>query len=402
MKSAATLLLAAVFTVACQTTGGSGASSANHIVIASDLPASGFGGEAAVAQQAIAFAIRQQGSIAGFKLDYWPLDDSLGAVESEARGPENVEQMIAERQVLGMVGPWNSDVAFYEIPVANPAGLAMVSPSTTNPCLTVDLSLCRGFPQRSLPNNFFRIAAPDPLQGRGMARFAANRLHVARVAVFNEWGPVGNLIIDEFAAELARTGGKVVHREDIEAGTSDFTIFLRAAKAQNADAVYAVGDAPDRACVARAEMSKLLPGAAFLSTDGVTRDPQCVDDAVDTTGMFSTFVDVTPMDNGDPNVAAYLKAYPKASDVTIYTFAAYDCARILIAAIAAAIAANHGIFPTRAQVLDEVANTNDFKGVTGTYSFDANGDATSPLMAIWTVQNGRWVYLQQISADKPS
>jgi hypothetical protein len=37
--------------------------------------------------------------------------------------------------------------------------------------------------------------------------------------------------------------------------------------------------------------------------------------------------------------------------------------------------------------------------VTGTHSFDANGDPISPLMSIYEVQNGRWVYQQQIDAS---
>ena len=35
-----------------------------------------------------------------------------------------------------MIGPFDSAVARLEIPIANAAGLAMVSPATSNPCLT--------------------------------------------------------------------------------------------------------------------------------------------------------------------------------------------------------------------------------------------------------------------------
>jgi ABC-type branched-subunit amino acid transport system substrate-binding protein len=82
-----------------------------------------------------------------------------------------------------------------------------------------------------------------------------------------------------------------------------------------------------------------------------------------------------------------------------YIFAAYDCARLLIDAISRAIDANAGRIPTRLQVLQAVAHTQGFKGVTGTYSFDANGDAISPLMSISEVQNGGWVYLRQVDAS---
>jgi branched-chain amino acid transport system substrate-binding protein len=100
-------------------------------------------------------------------------------------------------------------------------------------------------------------------------------------------------------------------------------------------------------------------------------------------------------------VQAYRNAFPKTSNVGLntYTFAAYDCARLLIDAISRAIQANAGRIPTRLQVLNAVAHTEGFKGVTGTYSFDANGDAISPLMSISEVKNGGWVYLGQVDAS---
>jgi hypothetical protein len=43
--------------------------------------------------------------------------------------------------------------------------------------------------------------------------------------------------------------------------------------------------------------------------------------------------------------------------------------------------------------------TSQFHELAGTYSFDANGDAVSPLMAVYQVKSGQWVYLQQIDAS---
>ena len=57
----------------------------------------------------------------------------------------------------------------------------------------------------------------------------------------------------------------------------------------------------------------------------------------------------------------------------------------------------YGSLPNRAQVLDAVAHIQ-FTGVTATYSFDANGDATAPLMEIYYVQNGAWVNKGKIDA----
>ena len=411
MKALAPLLLAGILLAACN---GAGTTSAHaDIIIASEMPISGFMADPAIAEQAIAFAIKQQGSIEGFNLGYWSFDDALGADANAARGIENLRQMIAVHPVLGMVGPYNSSVAVYEIPAANQANLAMVSPSTTSTCLTLSFPFCDVQPKTlrsNQPNNYFRLAAPDALQGRGMARYASDTLKVKRVAAFNQnWGPGGDQIINEFRNEFARSGGQLVLQGAIAASENpDFSKFLDEARANGAEAVYAVGDSTGHVCAALAQMRVRLPGAYFLGTDGIAEDKTCLNDAGGTNidGMVATYVDVDPRTSTDPavnnEVKAYLKAYPSPSDVSIYTFAALDCARLLIDAIRRAIVLNHGNLPTRMDVIAQLAATQGFKGLTGIYSFDGNGDALSPMMSIHQVKDGKWGYLEKIDVSAHS
>ena len=108
----------------------------DQIIIASDLPTSGFEAGVRPMEQAIEFAIRQQGSIGGFKLGYWSLDNSLAADANQVRAVGNVERMIAERRVLGMIESYTSGISFQVIPVANPSDLVMVSLRASDFCLT--------------------------------------------------------------------------------------------------------------------------------------------------------------------------------------------------------------------------------------------------------------------------
>ncbi|HEV2028913.1 MAG TPA: branched-chain amino acid ABC transporter substrate-binding protein [Candidatus Dormibacteraeota bacterium] len=407
IRALAPLVLLGLVATGC-TPGGNASTAPDQIIIASDLPVSGFEAGARPMEEAIEFAIHEQGSIGGFKLGYWSLDNSLAANANAVRAVGNVERMIAERRVLGMVGPYTSGVAIQAIQVANPSDLVMVSPTVTDFCLTRAASHCDPMPfctgHAGCAVNLFRITPPDPIQGMAMARYAAANLNVKRVAAVNELGADGNQYIKEFAAELTSAGGELVFQDDFEAGTTDFTGFLNTAKNKGAQAIYVVGYGNDRICSVRAQMNTLLPEAYFLATDAVMDEPSpCIKDAVDPVRMLTTHADVDPTASPDSSVKAhvdaYLKAHPKASDVSGYTFAAYDCARILIDAIARAIQSNHGAIPTRAQVVAAVAQTHEFKGVTGTYSFDANGDAQFPMMSIMEVRDGKWVYLQKIDAS---
>lgn len=415
MKNLVPLVLLALLVTACQS--GPSPNSSPDILIASNLTTQGPNFSNVIQlEQAIRLAINRQDHIQKFKLGYLPFEDYLGGVPSQTKGVQNVKQMIANARVLGMVGPFGSSVAYSEIPVANPSDLVMLSPSNTDECITrLNPNCPSGAPpwqQSSHPNNYFRIAGPDSAQGRAMARYISTSLGVKRVAAFNEWGTDGRLMIKAFGDELTHTGGKLVFSQDLAGGTTTFKTFLATAKAAGAEAIYAVGNV--HVCAARAQMTKTFPkGAYFVGVDGlvdrsgysteIAVDDSCIKDAVgNSDGMLTTFGDVDATHNADEAsmsvVAAYRKAYPKSKDISIYTFAAYDCARILIEAITRAIDANGGKVPTRAQVVAAVANTH-FEGITGTYSFDAHGDALSPLMSIYKVENGRWVFLKAIDAS---
>jgi branched-chain amino acid transport system substrate-binding protein len=414
LTSVVSVIALAQLAMACQT--GPPSPGGDEIVIASDLATTGGNEDFGLPiQQAIELAVRHQGHIAGFKLVFMPLDDTLGTAPSATKGVQNVMRMISDSRVLGMIGPATSKTAYAEIPVANAANLVMLSPSSTNICITLPAPYCSAPPadlRTNGPSNYFRIAPPESVQGRAMARFATDTLKLQRVAAFNEWVDEGAFVIDSFRDELIRRGGTLVLRPTLPSGTLDFTRFLEEARASRAQAIYAVsGDVSDRVCVAAAQAKTVFPeGVYFLGTDVLVDDASCIKDALNAAnGMVGTLPDVDLTQSKDEAaqtaVKAYRNAFPKTSNVGLntYVFAAYDCARLLIDAISRAVQANAGRIPTRLQVLQAVSRTQRFKGVTGTYSFDANGDAISPLMSISEVQNGGWVYLRQLDASaKPS
>src|SRR5207249_7420396 len=95
----------------------------------------------------------------------------------------NVRKFAPASAAVAMSGPFDAWVPRKESPIANAAGLAMVSPATSNPCLTRDVFLpavlnpartditCKdaGLPaaselRPSHTNNYFRLTTTDELQ----------------------------------------------------------------------------------------------------------------------------------------------------------------------------------------------------------------------------------------------
>jgi branched-chain amino acid transport system substrate-binding protein len=401
--------VAALAAMACGGSSGtsSGAdTSKGEIIIASDLPTSGADASSGLpAQNGAQFAVQQTAAIKGFKLTFLPFDDAVNGVHDPQKGAQNVNQMLANSKVLGMVGPFNSNVARAEIPVANNASLAMISPSNTNECLTQTFDYCNPKPAALRPtgkNNYFRVAAADTFQGPGMADYAIDVLQVKKAATWSDNETFGKGVADNFDKEFKKKGGTIVARQDFDVKTTnDFRNFLNQAKAAGAQGIYAGATSATKGCIPRAQMKGLFnPDIFYMGPDGIS-DSQCIKDAGDQANdkMYSTngAADATQNPEAKATIDAYKKQFPKKEDTAAYTFPSYDCAKILIDAIGRAIDANGGKAPSRQQVVDAMAATKNLKLLTGTYTFDKNGDPTAPTLAYYQLKGTPldWTFVKQ-------
>lgn len=384
------------------------AASGGEIIIASDLPTSGADASSGLpTQNGAAFAVSQLKTYKGITITFKPFDDTVNGVHDPQKGAQNVQQMLSDPKVLAMVGPFNSNVARAEIPIANNGPLAMMSPSNTNECLTQTFPYCDPQPKALRPtgkNNYFRIAAPDTVQGPAMADYILKTLKLTKVAVFSDNETFGKGVADNFVKRLTAGGGTLTNRSDFDwKTTNDFKPFINDAKAKGAQAIYAGATSATKACIVRSQMAGILD-VPFTGPDGIG-DDQCLKDAgSNTANMYFTNAAGDANQNPDAasTVAAFKQAYPKASDVGAYTFPAYDCAFILLDAIKRAIDANGGKVPSRQQVIDAVQATSGLKGTVGTYAFDANGDPKSATMAFWKTKGtpAAWTFESQFSVGQ--
>jgi len=395
------------------------------IEIGSDMPTSGADASWGLpTQYGEAFAIAQAGSVRGFTLKFVPYDDAVNGLHDATKGAENVQLMVADHQLLGMVGPFHGSVAPAEIRVANAAGLAMISPANHDDCLTIPFDYCPtydGFTPASLRptgiNNYFRIAAADAFQGPAIADFAYDTLGLRRIAVWDDMASfgTGTVAADAFAVEFVKKGGSVVARKGFDTSTQkapDFRSWLKSAKAAGAQAIYAGADSRTYGCIARAQSQGIFPADSYyLGPDYISghnygiADQQCVTDAgaMANDHMYASVVvgdaDLNP--SAAATVAAYKRAHPDPADMNAFTFAGYDAAAILIDAIGRAIDANGGKVPTRQQVVDQLAQTTNYKGLTGTYTFNADGDPTTPTLQIQQDQGGTWTPIKNATVAGP-
>src|SRR6058998_2937346 len=221
-----------------------GGADKGEIIIASDFPTSGADRASGRGPEAgVAYAVQLTPTIKGLKITHKPYDDSVNGVHDPQKGAQNFNDMVGNSKILGVVGPFNSNVARAAIPVANRAGLVMISPANTNECLTQTFSYCDPQPAALRPtgkNNYFRIAAPDTVQGPAMADFAIDTLKAKKIAIWSDNETFGKGVADNFGKRVTAKSGTVVVRQDFDVkSTNDFRPFLQRAKDAGAQAIYA-------------------------------------------------------------------------------------------------------------------------------------------------------------------
>ena len=369
-----------------------------------------------------ALAIAQADSVRGFRLRLVPYDDTEQGAWSADAGADNMQKMVADPRMLGMLGPLRGPVVQSELPIANQAALAMVSPTVTELCLTHPFGRCslfntqsdsQAYALRLRPtgkNNYFHLAATDDLQGPAMAEFAYNRLNLRRIAVVDFASAFGSFASDSFVAAFTRAGGAVVARQSFDLAPGpvapDFRPWLRQVKAANAEAIYTGGLDFDQVGPLSQSGGILGPNFYYLGIDelpDVSPVHGIVESAAERGSLNDHFYASrgigAPYLNAEAasTIAAFAKLHPDPAENYSVALAGYDAATILIDAIGRAIDANGGKIPSRQQVVDQLSKTENFHGLTGTYSFTADGDPVTSTLQIVQYRAGAWTALTNMT-----
>lgn len=334
--------------------------------------------------------------IAGFTVQANVLDDAVNGVHDPAQGVKNLQALANDPAVVGVVGPFNSNVARAEIPQSNSLGIALVSPANTNPTLTKGpdaLSLRSTHPDQI---TYFRVCTTDDIQGPAGATFEYKQLGKRKAYVVDDNETYGLGLANAWADTFTKLGGTVLGHDHITQQQQDFHALLTRVAGRNPDIVFYGGTTSTGGGLMRKQTgdSSLGP-VTFAGGDGI-QDQQFITDA----GAMADNVYATV---ASPNAAKlpaaqkFIKDYQAmfGQPVGPYSAQAYVAAMVIIHATAEAIKANGGAQPTRDQVLAQLRKTKDFTSITGTFSFDQNGDTTARIISFYEAKKGQWVFVTQ-------
>ncbi|WP_431678012.1 branched-chain amino acid ABC transporter substrate-binding protein [Kitasatospora sp. KL5] len=313
------------------------------------------------------------------------LDDK----KSPQEGQQNATALVADKSVLGVVGPLNSGVAQSMQQVFESASLVEVSPANTNPALTqgekFETEKKRTF------KTYFRTATTDAIQGPFAAQYAYTDLGKKTAYLIDDKKTYGVGLVGAFQKEFTKLGGTIKGQDHIDENNLDFSAVVTKAKAAGADVIYYGGEYPQSGPLSD-QLKKAGVTAPVFGGDGMY-DPEYINKAnKNANGDFATSVGapVESLDSAKKFVADY-KAAGYSDPYAAYGGYSYDAAWSIIQAVKAVVADNGGKVPSdaRAKVVTAMSKVS-FEGVTGKVGFDEYGDAVNKQLTVYTVKDGAW------------
>ncbi len=332
--------------------------------IFSHFPMTGdFGNTGTDLTNAVDLAIRQLAEplrTLGYAVELVSYDDQNEIDQAVA----NANEIVADPDILCGVGHYFSRVTIQTSEIYHKAGLAIVCPSCTNPTVTE---------RKYVEVN--RVVGRDDMQGKAGAQFIKEQ-GLSTVFVITQNSDYALKNADSFKKEARRINITVVGDMKTDV-MENFESFITRVLNTEAAAVYFSTTTSDQAGAFFREARAAGYLGLFLGPDGLN-SPALPNAAgpllVDGAGTYFT------------STAAQAKDYPETlkfrddfetafgSQPMIFIPQAYDATGVCMQAIEQASLAKNGEIPTRKEVANAIRSLAEYKGITGTFSFNKEGD----------------------------
>lgn len=276
--------------------------------------------------------------------------------KADPKEAANVATKVAgDPGILAAIHGWNSSAVLAAAPIFNEAGIVQMDYYGVAPKI------------REAGPFTFRVIPTGELMAKYLADWVVNGEGYKKVASFYENTDYGKGLYDVFAAGVKEYGGEVIASEAILMDQKDFSAILAKFKAANPGAVVMFGQYE-----AAAFWQKQAPDVGFavplFGSDGIFA-PELITlggKAVEGVRSVSSYT----IDSDIPYVADFVKAFRSAYNTDPNNGAGYtyDSAVLVLDALAAGNC-------TRTGAKDWLTSSvKDKPGVTGTLTFDADGD----------------------------
>lgn len=283
-------------------------------------------------------------------------------------------KLMTQDKVIAVLGPATSGAFKATIPEAMKNKIVVASGSATDDSVTID--------DNGVKEYAFRICFTDSYQGTAMANFALNNLSATKaVVILDNSSDYAKGLATNFTSTFEAGGGKVVATEAFVCGDTDFNAIITKIKGESFDVVFIPGYYNEAGLIIKQARNQGID-APILGPDGFGA-PELTElagaDALNDVYFSSHFSSL----DKDPSVMGFIESYKAKYGKEPDQFAAlgYDLAMFVIDGIKRAGSEDP------VALKDALAQTKDFKGITGSFSMDENHNPVKAVVVVG-IENG--------------
>lgn len=298
---------------------------------------------------------------------------------SDPEEGKRIAEKLIEADVRAVIGNLNSGVSIAAAPIYAARNIPQLAIST-NPRFT----------QLGLPTTF-RLVANDNQQSVAMGSYAVKQLGGRSISVVDDGTTYGKGLADLAIAEVNRSGGTVQIRESLDSTTTDFSVFVRIARAQRSDVVIATLADFQVLALADQLVKEGLTDITIIGGDTIKTN-KLIAQKVSLRGIYATtpVIDASGFPGGKQFINQFQAKFK--SDPIYGAHYAYDAMHAL------AHAMRRGDTATPKAIVAELKRKDLVGPATGGLNFADDGEQRYPFVAIYRADPGRWE--QMVRADR--
>lgn len=286
------------------------------------------------------------------------------------------KKLITFNKVSIVIGGMTSSSALAIAPLAEQNKIVLISPSASSPLLS------------KAGDFIFRNELSDAYGGTAQAELTKNRLKISNVAILYINNDYGIGVKDAFIEKFTELGGKTLKTEAFEPNAQDFRTQLIKIKETSPQAIFIVGY--KEIILILRQIRELGIKAKILSTP-VFEDREILEKAKELAeGVIYVYYGGFDPNVKSKEVTEFVESFKKKynREPGYYSALAYDATKISLYAIKKAGSTDS------IKIKEILYQIKDFPGVTGSTTFDSNGDVIKPVI-LKTVKNGKFINLYE-------
>ena len=297
----------------------------------------------------------------------------------------NAANKLMGEKVSGVIGSYGSGVSIAAGQIFADAKVPAVGASCTNPQVTEG------------NDYYFRVCFLDPFQGTVMANYAMQNGYKTAAILTQLGDDYSSGLGSFFKTAFTNLGGTIADEEQFQTNQTDFKAVLTNIKAANPDIIFAPSSITTAPLIIK--QARELGITSLIAAGDTWENSTIIENAGDSAEgvVLSTFFDEAEPANDEAKsfiegFKPYLKDNKQDEIIPAVSALGYDAYLALYNAIEVAQS-------TDGEKIKDALKDVKFDGVTGSISFDENGDAKKNMAFIKTIENGQFKFLTTTTID---